>query len=362
MAFPQVAAETSSQQTTNSTTPAVSLPAGISAGDLLLVIIGVSAVSAGLTITPPAGWTQEFYQQNGNNEGAFGAYSKVADGTEGATVTFTLNQSRQSSHYSARITGHNSGAVEASVNAANGDDVDPPNLSPSWGAKDTLWFALMQQNGWVSTVTYPTNYTNGFDIGPNSGSNRVTLALARRQLNAASENPGSFGVSEAWSSMAATLAIEPTAGGGTVFQQNVGGTISVSGNLTENIKLPLTSTIDIAAGLAFASFLGIAVGSTIGISGALVNITKFSLTSILSISGNLVNKAKLVLSSSLSITGILTAGTKFLQAIIGTLTSSGNVSTIYDEEGGVPSSGKRGHSIFGAISKRIRKGRRRRRR
>ncbi len=56
-------------------------------GDLLLAFAG--AEGPGLTISPPAGWTLVRNEISGNFKS--GVWYRIADGTEGATFTFTYN-------------------------------------------------------------------------------------------------------------------------------------------------------------------------------------------------------------------------------------------------------------------------------
>ncbi|MGI9293521.1 MAG: hypothetical protein ACR2PS_06015, partial [Pseudomonadales bacterium] len=104
MASPTVATRNFSGNTTNTTSHSVSLPSGLTSGDLLIVCF--TCDSTGETITDPTGWTLI----TGTNLSAQGITSKawyrVSDGGEGATLTVTTAGSEQSSHVSYRITGH----------------------------------------------------------------------------------------------------------------------------------------------------------------------------------------------------------------------------------------------------------------
>src|SRR4051812_31737652 len=98
-AAPQVAGSNSSQNDTASTSHSVSLPATIVSGNLLLVIMNCANTS----ITTPSGWTLE-HSRSGVN-GAAAVLSRIADGSEGSTLSVTTGSGR-SSHLSYRITGH----------------------------------------------------------------------------------------------------------------------------------------------------------------------------------------------------------------------------------------------------------------
>lgn len=204
MAFPQVDAVNGGNNTEDSTEHTVNLPANISAGNLLLVFFASDEVP---TITFPEGWTQLFQEVNATCI-KFGAWYRIADGEEGATITVTTSASEQSAHTSYRITGY-SGTPEAGT-ATTGYTVNPnpPNLTPSWGAADTLWFASCSNDFLPIVTVYPTDYTDGrYD---NSYTiNGCLVGTARRELNAVSEDPGTFTLSfqELW--VANTVAIKP---------------------------------------------------------------------------------------------------------------------------------------------------------
>lgn len=215
--FPQVAAVNGGSMGADNVNHTVNLPAGIAAGDLLLVFF---ASDGAPTITFPAGWTGLFQVDSGG-EVVFGVWYRIADGTEGATITATTSDYEQSAHTSYLITGY-SGTPEALYATAASDYPDPPELTPSWGADDTLWFAACGYDDGTRTVTtYPADYSNGRN-------DRTTYRLGcgvgsgRRELNADSENPVSFHISESEEWVAATVAIRGEAPlvGGTAYPIN----------------------------------------------------------------------------------------------------------------------------------------------
>ena len=191
--FPVVKATNTSQTDANSTTHAVSLPAGIVSGDLLL--IGISSVS---TWTTPSGWTLLY---SINNTHRHNVWYRQADGGEGASVTVTGGSSVLASHFSYRISG-----AQASPEAATASTWDPPNLAPSWGSKKTLWLATAGQRGGSVTGT-PTNYTN--QVTSYQAVDDIRLVAMHRELDAASEDPSAYTLSVAASEVAATIAIQP---------------------------------------------------------------------------------------------------------------------------------------------------------
>lgn len=220
MAFPSVAASAVSNRDTAANPVIVDLPAGISAGDLLLVRL--RSPTAG-SWTVPSGWTELFANQihgSASGDRDFFAY-RIANGSEGSTLSVTNANSVKAAAIALRITGwHGTTPPEISTAATGASTApDPASLTPSWGAADTLWLWV---GGWEGRQTSPpagnpTNYSGvlGADTGTatNNASN-CRVAIATRQLNATSEDPPSWtiSISEDW--VAHTVAIRPAAAGG----------------------------------------------------------------------------------------------------------------------------------------------------
>lgn len=227
MAFPVVAAVNGGNNPGDTANHTVNLPAGINAGDLLLVFF---ASDGNPTIGFPGGWTCLFQEwaAGGSPAVRFGCWYRIADGGEGATINVTTSASERSAHTSYRIVDY-FGVPEAGTPVASGPtpNPDPPSSSPSWGALDTLWLAACGYDSNKTVTFYPTNYTDG----RNDLANQVDgcgVGTARRELNAASENPGTFTISGNDQWVANTVAIQPKSipvGGG------AGGVTSAAGIL-----------------------------------------------------------------------------------------------------------------------------------
>jgi len=201
--FPTVAA-TNTSNATEVTSHAISLPADILSGHLLIVLLGLAD---NRTTTWPGGWT-EMWSVSSAGAVVFEGYYRIADGTEGATITVTTNFGTTSGHNSYRITGYADTPEDGTPATGSGTTPDPPSLTPSWGAEDTLWLACMMHD--VADITgFPTNYTDG--IESSAGSSSAITGSARRELNATSENPGTFTVSLSFDWIANTIAIRPAA-------------------------------------------------------------------------------------------------------------------------------------------------------
>jgi hypothetical protein len=207
---PAVQDTANSDSGANTTSHTVSLPANISGGDLLIVFF---ACDGNPTVTWPTadGWSSIFSQSNGTSNTLSIGY-KIADGTEGASITVDTTASERSSHIAYRIYGHDLyGAPEVSTAATGTDDTpDPNSLTPSGGSKDYLWIAVAGNDDGTSIAdAYPSGYTTG-ETNSDNHSQGANVAVASKASNASSENPGTFtiGNTEAW--VACTVAVSPS--------------------------------------------------------------------------------------------------------------------------------------------------------
>lgn len=229
MAFPQVAG-TASNFSATATAPSVTLPGSIVAGDLLVAFLATNVVPV---ITWPGGWTEltNSPQDNGVQDRCGVAY-RIADGSEGASISPTLSTNRPWASYAMRITGaHASQAPELSVGVqASTINPDPDALDPAnWATEDTLWLACVLIGiGNLTVTSYPASYTNG-TLSSTGTSGGVGFAIARRENAVASEDPGTFTIGASPSDMRAfTLALRPAAGGGTPHTHEVDDTLSIT--------------------------------------------------------------------------------------------------------------------------------------
>lgn len=214
MAFPTVQATNDSITSPGATTATVSLPASISSGDLLIILL---ATTADLTWTTPSGWTSLFNYAPSASRKMVGYY-RVADGGEGATVSVSLSTSATTWHNAYRITGYTSPPESGAGATGASGQPDPPSLTAS-GSGDNLWIAIAWGVDVTPTATAPTNYGNKIE---RAGSN-LTLASARRENTTGTENPGAFAdfTSAEWA--AQTIVVLPAAAGGQPISKRHGG-------------------------------------------------------------------------------------------------------------------------------------------
>lgn len=213
MAFPTVASEAGGGETNAVTTHPITMPTGIAANDLLLAFFSVDA-AATVVSGWPAGWTEVFAASNGSAHGYICRY-KIAAGGD-ANFDLTTSTSERSGFTVYRITGwHGTTAPEAgTAGIATSSTPDPPSLSPSWGAEDTLWFSAVGIDMALNdgdVTAYPSSYTNGRQDGFSVAGGSIT-ATARRTVNATSEDPGTFTLNGSRVHVVNTVAVRPSAG------------------------------------------------------------------------------------------------------------------------------------------------------
>lgn len=237
MASPTVSASSSGDEGSSSTSHTLTYPAGVSSG--LLVVWEINCANSTNTVSWPAGTTQLSNLTTrglaaGPNCGAGGnaadschsqAY-RIADGSEGASITVTTSGSTRCCYVGRLISGaHASSAPEITVNplvgATNGSP-DPPSITPSWGTADNLYVAAFASIGTGDTVsTYPSGYTTSqFN---KTGTSAASMGSATQGITSSTtENPGTYSISpnQVWT--AYTIAVRPAAAAATASSNMVG--------------------------------------------------------------------------------------------------------------------------------------------
>lgn len=208
MAFPAVATTATTDISVDNTSHAINMPASISAGDLLLVnFVKDGADDA----TIPGDWTVLKKFQANTADAWIYVLRKTAAG--GDTLTITSTAAERSATVAFRITGWHGTTQPEAATAAVGTDatvMNPPALTPSWGAEDTLWIICAGVNETATSTTIPTNYGNALTVAQ-SGVGEVQCGTCRRELNATSDDPGTW----VWSAVrpygSTLVAIRPAA-------------------------------------------------------------------------------------------------------------------------------------------------------
>ncbi len=231
MAFPTIATAQGGVQAANATSWTLTWPTGITAGDLLLLFLGIDG---NVTVTPAGtGWvaTTPFTGSGGACSGH--AHKKVADGSETGTFTATVSGSESGGWRIYRISGWEgtlgttfdnaatTGGV-ATVRVSGGDSANPnpANLDPlNWATEDTLWIAGCAVDTSRTISVYPLADNNTADVSGGAGG--ATLGLCTLNDAVSAKDPGTFTISTADQWGAITVAVRPAAGGPATHQGSV---------------------------------------------------------------------------------------------------------------------------------------------
>jgi hypothetical protein len=209
---PQVRNAANSAFGTQTTSHLVPMPATVVAGDLLLIIFSTDTSQTALAPTTPTGWTQLISNATGGSVSQVTIYGKVATGAEGGTTVdvVTANATRAASiiYRIDRWFGTLSGVtVTGGVNATS-TTPDPPSHTPGWTDR-SLWFAVWGATGNSLNGGFPANYATAQN-SQSTGAPAASAGSAQRVLYAASDNPGTFTITNGnWAAF--TLAVRPPA-------------------------------------------------------------------------------------------------------------------------------------------------------
>jgi hypothetical protein len=182
------------------------MPAGIQAGDLLLVFFGTDGDN---TIIDSQTFT--VLDQQSNNTAAFGAVLyKIAAGGDSLTITVSVTN-EPSSHICYRIDGWESTfAPQISINAQGSSEL--PNsliVTPPWATDDTLYVAVEINDRNRTVSLYPANYTGNQLEETGGGSGDCHVGVATRNYNNPSDDPAQWTLSATDQWNAWTLAVAP---------------------------------------------------------------------------------------------------------------------------------------------------------
>jgi hypothetical protein len=182
------------------------MPTGIVAGDLLLIIMCNDSAQ---TPTNPGGWTLIAQGTLSGGTVTLSVWGKIAAG--GDTFTSTTGAASTSCLQAYRINtwfGSLAGVTLNGIATGSSTTPDPPSLTAGWTDR-SLWLAIEGLAGSPGLTGTPANYTNPQDTNPGGGT--CELRTARRQFFATTENPGTFTISPsgAWGTF--TFAVRPPA-------------------------------------------------------------------------------------------------------------------------------------------------------
>jgi len=209
-AFPTVVGTQLSYTSSGLTGHIITLPANVAAGDLIIAFL---AVDGTYTTSWPSPWVEIVDTQNSTE---FSIAYLIASGGE-TSVTATTSGAERSHQAAIRIsaaTWHGTTAPEVATATGTSANPNSPSVTPSWGAADTLFitsFGIDAPEVAFPVTVWPTNYTgNNIESGVTPTS-AAGCALATRELNATSDDPGAFTITGSDTWVSATIAVRPAA-------------------------------------------------------------------------------------------------------------------------------------------------------
>ena len=238
--FPTIQS-TSSASTSGATTHPITMPSGITVGDLILVFFSIDGGT--MASTSGSDWNQ--FQVSTNGIIVTGTVFWMFATSTTPSLTVTSAASRGSSHIAYRISG--AGTPVAEVTNGSGTNSNPAILRTS-GARNYLLLASRHGDAQVVATVAPANYTNLYTRAGASATGASTN-VAQRFLNTSNEDPGTFtSATEQW--VAFTVAVPPEQTPTTdnvrfVSQKTLTGVASTTyGSLAWTTPANITSTND----------------------------------------------------------------------------------------------------------------------
>lgn len=183
----------------------ITLPTSVSVGNLLVLFVTLGAGSA-RTLTQPSGWSTLYDVSGPAGIRRVTCFYKIADGSEGSTVTVNASGNCEWAWNVYNISGHNAGNIVASSAATGfGTSPHPNSVTAAWG-NDTLYLALSsQQPAQASAGTLPSGYSSAV-FGTQGNGTSVSLLSGQKTDDPATESPGVFTISSAdWHAMAVAI-------------------------------------------------------------------------------------------------------------------------------------------------------------
>jgi hypothetical protein len=204
MAFPVRNTVQKAVNATSATSISMTVTECVIGQSVLVIAVGGNSSADALT-SPTAGWTKVgFVGPNSTTQIAL--FHKIATATSEA---ITVNNSSSGTNVLVAIPyAANSGNVSASYFNPNtlASNVDCPLHNPGV-ARDYEWLAVGGHRGGVTASAAPTGYSDLItQSSTGSASVSGTCSMARRQLNASSEDPGTF-TNSSVRSVSATVAV-----------------------------------------------------------------------------------------------------------------------------------------------------------
>ena len=198
----------------DTTAHAVTMPATVDAGDLLIVLF---TNDGDATVTTPAGWTAPANNSQVQGTQVRGSiFVKDANGTEdGTTVDFVTSAAEHAAAQVIRIPAAKwegtiaSFVIPTAPVAANSATQVPPSANPAgWGAENTLWGTYVAGSSYASVTTF-SGQELGYHNSAGSGGTGASVSSALRQINVDGYEPSAYTMSGSSPGIAFTFAVRP---------------------------------------------------------------------------------------------------------------------------------------------------------
>ena len=220
-----------------STSQAVSLPATINVGDLLILLFcksySASTITSVIDSTSDA-WTNLSPWTSDGSDLLSGIWYKFADGDEdGGTVTVVSSVAGNAAvGIVIRVENADNGQAPEDATAwftslSASPRIDPPSVTASWGAEATNLFIEcgFGEDDDATFIAASTNYGGlQFQVGGAGDDASCEAGYATRVLNSATDDPdNSFELSENESRMGMTIVIRELVAAGIVGRRRIEG-------------------------------------------------------------------------------------------------------------------------------------------
>lgn len=198
---PEVESTSSNRTTGDETSHPITMPSGITAGDLLIIIFSVdgdptASIGSG-------GWTK-LGQESNSTSTTQAIFYKTAAGGDTATVSTTSSQ--ESSHIVYRISGA-TGVLTGTASNGDGSDTEPP-LHDTSVTGNYLWLATRGGDSTTIADLAPLGFTDMQTQAANTSSGASTTVTQTVSLSSSLDPLEFDSSSEQWVSY--TLAIQPS--------------------------------------------------------------------------------------------------------------------------------------------------------
>lgn len=193
MAFPQVEGTSISYigMTMALSSHPISLPAGITAGNLLLVFFSCSTANITITVdTSVSGsdWSQVEVTSSANHTANI-FYKTDATGSD--ALTLNLSSAQGSTAISYEIS-NSSNVISYTSSTGLSANMNPPSLSSEMSTRDLLWIVFGSTDDEITASAAPTYFSNLLAVTGDSEGTSCSSATREINMGATSYDPGPF--------------------------------------------------------------------------------------------------------------------------------------------------------------------------